>query len=210
MRHSLALSLTILAAVTLPAAESLTPPKAWLGSATVPQAGNPSADGNWRLDRVYGEVETTASWTPMVWGGKSWVAPDHSFGGQPAATGVSRSVELGIRGPWAGGGDADGDKSAALVFIAPAAGTYVVENQVTCNRWQGDGIVYLRLMRREKAKAFAVTEIDTTPLEPKGDTKLDPQKVVLAAGDELGFVAQVAAFHSGASVTVTPIITAQP
>ncbi len=193
-------SLSLSDATAPPANQGYRLPAAWEGREKGNAAGNPAAaDGQpiWRLDRLYpGDANLTSNYSPMVWNGTVWTAPDHSQGGHPSARVEDGKVNLAALGSW-GGNEFNFPKIPALAFIAPNAGRYKVAGSARSKPWEGNAkSIPLSLRKRDTQRAAEITWFslprDGSPVELKAE-------VDLAAGDELLFVPMMQGLDNNAS-----------
>lgn len=196
-------------AVALAAAPSTgyTLPEDFEGLAMDSQDGNPAVvDGKpmWRLDQIWpDDPMNPTNYIPMLWNGKNWYAKENTHGGQPGADVGEQRVTLGIRAGWQG---EPGNKLAALVLMAPAAGTYTVAAKINADLWAGDKATPfdLRIVKIDK-KAGTVSKVKKAELISGTPRELADIAVVLAEGDELAFVPTFPNMHMAASVTLTDV-----
>lgn len=163
--------------------------------------GNPvHIDGRprWRLDRIWPEnAMAWAGYEAMIWRDGRWVTDTGTFGGQPAAQMAGSSIlRTDVRGPWSG---QEGRKSCALIFIAPAKGTYAVAGTVAIERWAGDGEPTFTIARRLTAER-KMRAVRLVPVAVGADTDI-VATAELAAGDELALIGEMPAWHSAAAFT---------
>ena len=174
-------------------------PATWEGAEKGSASGNPiSANGQpiWRLARLYPQdAAMTANYSPMVWGGTSWIAPDHSQGGHPSAKIESGTVSFGALGPWGGEGN-NYPKVPALGFIAPKSGIYKVNGSAKSKPWDGKRTIPLSLRKNDTQRA---AELKTIPLPSDGKPVPFELEVELTAGHELLFVPMMHGLDNNAS-----------
>jgi hypothetical protein len=75
------------------------------------------------------------------------------MGGQPSVKIAGGVPDFSSRGGWGGGGSEPGNKRAALLFVAPATGTYKVSGSVRSFVWEGDKAAgaNLSILKHDKA-----------------------------------------------------------
>lgn len=175
-------------------------PQAWSGTATGSTTGNPLLANNeplWRLDQVWPDDPTKPqNYRALPWNRQSWKAKEHEHGGQPSANVDEGTMSLAVRGPWGG---SPGEKLAALVFVAPKAGRYMVSGQVSASLWEGSGSVTLRVYQKDSQ---AVSELKTVALPDKKPVDLAGLSVTLQAGQELVFVPKIGRHHTAGTFTL--------
>ncbi len=175
-------------------------PAAWEGKAKGSADGNPIAVGGqpiWRLDQLYPEdAIMTSNYSPMVWSGTAWTAPDHSQGGHPSAKVEDGSVNFGALGPW-GGNEFNYPKIPALAFIAPKSGIYKVTGTAKSKPWEGLAKTFPLSLRKKDTQRAA--EVKTIQLPRDGTPVPFEAEVELTAGHELLFVPMMHGLHNNAS-----------
>jgi len=188
------------------------PPESWIGQ----KASNPggpdghvtkgAAGGTWRAMQVWpGRPLIPASYIPLVWGGKSWVATEHSHGGQPSLACKDGEITLACRNPWPG---QPGEKLAALVFEAPSAGRYVVSASLEAFAWDDGLPAWLRVIRLpargddKKESGIDLKWIELVGLKNRARETIDNLTVNLESGDRLVFVPKLPRGFRGVSVTL--------
>jgi len=175
-------------------------PAAWEGATKGSANGNPIAAGGqpiWRLDRLYPEdAIMTANYSPLVWGGTVWIAPDHSQGGHPSAKVENGTVSFGALGPW-GGNEFNFPKIPALAFIAPESGIYKVTGTAKSKPWDGGAkTIPLSLRKKDTQRA---AEVKTIQLPRDGTAVPFEAEVELTTGHELLFVPMMHGLDNNAS-----------
>jgi hypothetical protein len=190
-----------------------TPPGAWRGTAEGKSDGNPFVvDGSprWRVDQFWGaDWSVPESYAPLVWkdgiGGLAWRPGDagREFGGQPRVVVNGPHVMLSARTEWEGH---DGEKIPALVFIAPADGTYAAQALAIARFFEGAGPVELMLLKHEKAarqiKRLWVAQLQNGDTEP---TTIAEVRAELKAGDEILFVPRFPHLTNACDIEMTQV-----
>ena len=191
--------------VAAPAGTAFQLPAAWEGTKKGDAAGNPAAAANgqpiWRLYRLFPkDAIMTANYTPLIWGGTNWIAPDHSQGGHPSAIIGNGQISMGALGPW-GGNEFNYPKIPVLAFIAPADGSYKITGSAKSKPWEGGAkSIPLSLRKMDTQRA---AEIKTIPL-PRDGTPLPFEATVeLSAGHELLFVPMMQDGQDNNASTIT-------
>ena len=189
--------------LTLGAAGAPTPgyrlPAAWEGTEKGGATGNPiTAAGKpiWRVDRLWPEdAIMTANYSPMIWEGTRWTAPDHTHGGHPSVEIENGTLRMAAMGPW-NGGELNFAKIPTLAFIAPANGIYLVTGTGSAKPWEGDAKTFLlSLRKKDTQRASEVTSIE---LPRDGTPQPFSMEVELNAGHELLFVPMMQGLHHNA------------
>lgn len=170
-------------------------PPAWDGLRTGASDGSVAmADGRpvWRLEQVWPpDPSKTANYRPMVWNGTTWRVAEGDFGGQPAITRKDDTLNIATRAPH---GKPPQWRTAALVFVPPAPGTYVLHGRVEARLWEnGKAKTTLLMMKRDGTQAV---EIDKLVVPPQG-TPLDGRIVTLGAGEELVLLPRIDGMYAG-------------
>ncbi len=164
--------------------------------------GNPLEVGGkplWRFDQIWPEDPLLRSnYKPMVWRGNSWDGLI-DFGGQPGGKVEGGKVTMGVRGSWGGDGAQAGSKNAALVFIAPVKGVYVVTGTVRSGVWQGDKGASLLSILIGDPKSGKVTKFRSISTPSDTDVALEDIKVELDAGQELVLAPSVTQMYTAAN-----------
>ncbi len=182
-------------------------PTVWEGTRTGAAEGNPIAAGDtpvWRLDQLWpsDQVIIAANYKPLVWSGTEWIAETHGQGGQPAMRVADGAVSIAARGAWSG---VDGQlpRTAALVFIAPSAGTYRVRGSAHCKPWEGDAKSFpLVVLKKDTQRAAEVKRIDL----PRDDTPVAfDVEVDLTDGHELLLLPLMPHWHNAATVRIDAV-----
>jgi hypothetical protein len=163
-------------------------PAAWEGAEKGRATGNPiAAQGQaiWRLDRLYPEdAIMAANYSPMVWQGTRWAAPDRTHAGHPSATVESGRITLAAMGPW--NGELNFPKIPVLVFIAPQNGTYKITGTAQAKPWEGGAKTFPLSLRKKDTQRAA--EVASFALPRDGSPVPFTAEVELTAGHELLFV----------------------
>lgn len=163
------------------------PPAGWFGTAVGTSNGNPLlVDGaaRWQVDQIWPDDPLdAANYRPLVWNGTTWVATANGHGGQPALETANDHYRLVGRAPWGGN---QGEKIAALSFIAPADGRYGLSADPRLQNWDGKGkAIRLRILVH---RGDSIEEIHRIDLEDRERAELRVPAVKLAAGDRLVLV----------------------
>lgn len=124
----------------------------------------------------------TGNYTPMVWGGTAWAAPDHSQGGHPSARVEDGRVSFGALGPW-GGNEFNYPKIPVLAFIAPKTGLYKITGTASSKPWDGSAKISPLSLRKKDTQRAA--EITTIQLPRDGTPVPFTAEIDLTAGHEL-------------------------
>lgn len=182
------------------ASAGFTLPAAWEGRAKGSPDGNPiSANGKpiWRLDRLFpADPILPANYSPLVWGGTEWIAPDHSQGGHPSARVEDGKVSFGALGPWVTN-EFNFPKIPVLVFIAPSSGVYKISGTAKSKPWEGTAkTIPLSLRKRDTQRA---AELKAFQLPRDGSPVTIEAEVELTAGHELLFVPMMHGLDNNAS-----------
>jgi hypothetical protein len=171
---------------TVPANAGYKLPAAWEGMRKGSANGNPiSANGQpvWRLDRLFPENPImAANYSPMIWQGTKWAAPDHTHAGHPSVEVENGNLRMAGMGPW-NGGDLNFAKIPVLVFIAPASGTYKVTGTASAKPWEGGAKTFPLSFRKRDTQRAA--EVSAVQLPRDGTTVPFSVEVELTAGHEL-------------------------
>ncbi|MFW6164394.1 MAG: hypothetical protein ACODAJ_16615, partial [Planctomycetota bacterium] len=161
-------------------------PEQWVGAKVGAADGNPFiADGQalWRADQIWpDDPMKPTNYRPLPWNGTQWAAAEHAHGGQPKAKPGARTIDLSVRTAWPG---QPGNKLAALVFIAPQAGTYTVRGTLKPRVWDAGAPIAMDVVKKTDAE---VTRLARVALKSKTETELTGVEAELAAGDELVLV----------------------
>lgn len=143
----------------------------------------------WRFDKVFppdsGKVENFHTMKAYHTTQSKWFATENSQGGNPAAS-VQNGVRITAITQWKSG---DQVKPSALVFIAPAKGTYTLKSIVNARRWTGKAKEYLELVKINRAKNTAEL-IFKCELEDSKDYSLS-QEFGLEVNEELAIVFKI-------------------
>ena len=187
-------------------------PATWEGAQKGSVAGNPiAANGQpvWRVDRLFPEDPImTANYSPLVWGGTAWIAPDHSQGGHPSARVEDGKVNLGALGPW-GGNEFNFSKTPALVFIASKSGIYKISGAASSKPWEGSAPSFPLSLRKKDTQRAA--EIMTISLPRDGSLVPIAAEVELNAGHELLFVPMMRGLDNNATnVSIENLVITGP
>ncbi len=183
-------------------------PAAWEGTEKGSASGNPivsSGQPVWRIDRLYpADAIMTNHYSPMVWEGTSWIAPDHSQGGHPSAKVGDGNVRFGAMGPW-GGDEFNYPKIPALAFIAPESGLFKVTGTAKSKPWEGTAKTIPLTLRKNDTQRAA--EVKTIALPRDGTPVPFEVEVELTAGHELLFVPMMHGLNNNAStITIEDLI----
>ncbi len=98
-----------------------------------------------------------------------------------------------------------GGKFAALVFLAPAKGHYVVMGNVRAGVWQGDGSVVSLSVLTYDPVTKKITRLNSVATPKDTDVKLSDLAVDLDAGQELILAPLVGAMYTAANVELTSL-----
>ena len=174
-------------------------PSLWEGTQKGSAGGNPvSANGQpiWRLDRLYpADAIMAANYSPMIWGGTSWTAPDHSQGGAPSATVADGKVSFGAMGPWAG--EFNFPKIPVLTFIAPKSGIYKITGTASAKPWEGSAKTFPLSLRKKDTQRAG--EVAAFQLPRDGTAVTISAEVELNSGHELLFVPMMQGLYNEAT-----------
>ena len=173
-------------------------PATWDGA-----VGNPAAAGDlplWRLEQVWPpDPARTGNYRPLVWQAGWWTAPADGFGGQPKVERNDAGLRMELR---AAHGEPAAERIAALVFVAPEAGTYALSGAASLRFWDGGGDARLEILQRT---ALGAGEIAEVPLSPKSPAALPELDIPLAAGGELVLLPRFSGRYTGGDVTLTDL-----
>ena len=156
---------------------------------------------------VGGDFRDAAAYVPMAldaakgeWGA---AAGNPSQGGQPAALFQDGKIILVGRGPWTGSA---GDKLSALLFRAPAAGTYSARGTVSINLWEGGSLPVLSVCVLD-AKTQGGARMGAVEFGAKNETRefVISDIVVKNAGDEVVIVPTFDTWHVAATFTISDL-----
>jgi hypothetical protein len=180
-------------------------PAAWEGITKGKADGNPAtANGKpvWALYRLWpADHKMAANWTPMVWQGTRWAAPDHTHAGHPSATIEGGTLNLAAMGPWAG--DLEFQKIPGLAFIAPVDGSYRITATASCKLWEGGAkSLRLALFKEDTQRAAEIAALD---LPRDGETRQLDQTVALSAGHELILAPVMSDYHNAANFRIADL-----
>lgn len=191
-------SITLGGAVT--ATQGYRLPAAWDGQQKGSASGNPvSAAGKaiWRLDRLYPDDAIMASnYSPMVWQGTRWAAPDHTHAGHPSAEVENGKLSFAGMGPW-NGGDLNFAKVPVLVFIAPDSGTYKVTGSAMAKPWEGGAKSFPLSFRKNDSQRAA--ELSSIQLPRDGTAVPFSLDVEMTVGHELLFLPLMQGIYNNAA-----------
>ena len=195
-----------------PANQGYRLPAAWDGREKSSAAGNPiAANGRpvWRLDRLFPEdAIMTANYSPMIWDGTRWAAPDHTHAGHPSATVENGSIGFAAMGPW-NGGDLNFAKIPVLAFIAPQNGTYKVTGTASAKPWEGGAKTFPLSLRKKDTQRAA--EIKIIQLPRDGTPVPFTAEVELTADHELLFVPMMQGiYNNAANVMIEGLVITAP
>lgn len=190
-------------AVSKPAGKTYKAPEFFDGEENGKPSGNPLEVGGkptWRMDQIWPDDPLKReNYKPMNWANDAWRGA-YEFGGQPSAKVEAGKIMLGIRGGWGGEGSMPGNKMAALVFIAPAKGTYTVSGIARAGVWQGDKAAASLSLMKGDSKAGKVTRIRSLATPSDTDVTLENIEVELDAGQELIFAPIVTQMYTAANL----------
>ncbi len=195
-------------ASTTDGALSFTLPATWEGTAKGKADGNPvAANGKsvWALYRLWpADAKMAANWTPMVWEGTRWNAPDHTQGGHASATVEGGGVKFGVMGPW-GGNEFNYPKTGALAFIAPADGTWRITAKASVKPWDGGAKEFpLAALKKDTQRA---AEVQSCKLPRDGTAVTLDFTVALSAGHELLLAPMTEHLHNNAGTVTIESVT---
>jgi hypothetical protein len=197
-------------ASTAGGALSFTLPAAWEGTAKGKADGNPiAANGKpvWALYRLWpADAKLASNWTPMVWEGTRWSAPDHTQGGHPSATLENGGVSFGIMGPW-GGDEFNYPKMGALAFIAPETGKWRVKGRASVKPWDGGAKEFTLAALKKDTQRTA--EVHSVKLPRDGTPVALDFIAELSAGHELLLTTQMEHLHNNAATLRLENLTLQ-
>jgi hypothetical protein len=166
-------------------------------------SGNPLETGGkplWRFDQIWPDDPLKReNYKPMNWAGNNWRGA-YEFGGQPEAKVEAGKIQLGVRGGWGGDGSMPGNKMVALVFIAPAKGTYTVMGTARAGVWQGDKAAASLSVLKADTKANKITRVRSIATPSDTDVALEEIEVEMEAGQELLFVPMVTQMYTAANL----------
>ena len=187
---------------------SFTLPTTWEGTAKGKADGNPVAAKDkpvWALYRLWpADPKMAANWTPMVWEGTRWTAPDHTQGGHASATVEGGGVKLGVMGPW-GGNEFNYPKTGALAFIAPADGTWRITAKASVKPWDGGAQEFpLAALKKDTQRA---AEVRSFKLPRDGTAVALDFTVALNAGHELLLAPMTEHLHNNAGTVTIESVT---
>lgn len=178
-------------------------PLSWDGARKGTANGNPILSGGkpiWRIDQIWPEAPIfTANYVPMVWAGTEWIAEKNGAGGQPQAHIEAGKFLIGARGSWSG---QEGQRVAALIFIAPKSGVYKISGVAFSDPWAGESpALSLNLYKKDTQRAAPLKQF---PLPRKTSVPFEAS-VELSAGHELVLVPRIDAWHNAATITLSRI-----
>jgi hypothetical protein len=160
-------------------------PATWEGSTVGSPDGSSVSDKGrpvWKLEQLWpADYRKPGNYRPMTWTGTDWNVKQGGFGGQPSAQLKDGVLSLATRAAH-GPENARFPRTAALVFVAPQAGSFALHGGLRCRMWDGSNATSLLLLKRsresiEKLAALTVPHDSEKPLDGLGAT--------LAAGEEL-------------------------
>ena len=180
-------------------------PASWEGVKKGSAEGNPiAANGQpiWRIDQLWPDNPILAdAYRPMPWSGTEWKAAEHEHGGQPAARVENGSLRAAVRGPWTGN---PGQKTCALIFIAPQAGLYVASGVAKSEPWEGGAKTFkLGIFKKDTQRA---APLQTLELPRDGSPVPFEVKVELTAGHELVFLPLMPDWHNATTTRVNDLV----
>ena len=175
-------------------------PLSWEGTQKATANGNPIlADGKpvWRIDQVWPDAPIfTANYVAMVWAGTEWVAEKNGAGGQPQAHIEAGKFIEGARASWTG---QEGQRRAALIFIAPKSGIYKITGIAHSDPWAGEAeAIALCLYKKDTQRAALLKEF---ALPRKKDVPVEAT-IELSAGHELALLPRIDSWHNAATITL--------
>jgi hypothetical protein len=139
------------------------------------------------------------NYKPMLWEGDTWRGA-YEFGGQPGLKVEAGRVTLGVRGGWGGDGTMPGNKMAALIFTAPARGTYSVTGTARAGVWQGDKAAATLSVLKSDVATGKVTRVRSIPTPGDADVALEGVPVELEAGQEIILAPLVTQMYTAANI----------
>jgi hypothetical protein len=176
-------------------------PAAWDGVKKGSTDGNPILTGGrpvWRLDQLWPDNPIMAdAYIPLAWSGTEWKATEHEQGGQPAARVENGSLRASVRGPWTGNA---GQKTCALLFVAPQAGIYVATGTAKSMPWEGGAKTFkLGVFKKDTQRA---APLQTIELPRDGSPVPFKVRVELTAGHELVFLPLMPDWHNATAISI--------
>ena len=176
-------------------------PASWEDAQKGSAQNNPIKVGEqaiWRLDQLWPDKPIfTENYAPMIWSGTEWKATQHEQGGQPAVKVENGNVNFSVRGSWTGN---EGQKTAALVFIAPQSGIYKISGIAKSQPWEGGAEKFrLALLKKDTQRAA-----ELKVLELPRDGTLVPFEITveLTAGHELVFLPLMPDWHNATNTSI--------
>lgn len=193
-------------------------PSSWEGKKDGATEGNPALPGGssgikapvWRADRIWpGDPQTGKNWEPMPWATKPfgfWHPAKNQHGYRPAIRLLDpKNLVLSVASAWPGGGDGDGSKIPALVFIAPGAARYAFQGEAEVKRDDGSGVLTFTIWKREPGANLRVTQ--QRQLEAKGaKAAIQHPPVALGKGDELALVPTTDLMNTAFTITLKNLV----
>ncbi|MDP9173830.1 MAG: hypothetical protein M3O30_08190 [Planctomycetota bacterium] len=174
-------------------------PTEWKGAQEGTQDGNPFVqDGRplWRVDHVWpDDWQDPDNFKPLIWARGRWALPRKSEGehhDRPDVRIVNKIASLGaFASRWGTPKDQQfTNKAPALVFIAPAAGTFVLNFQAESHLWTGDGPVRILILKHDQA-AREMKMLANEEIKPAEIVKFAEMAVRLNETDELLLLPQI-------------------
>ncbi len=179
-------------------------PQVWEGTEKGRPTGNPllmEKKPVWRLDQLKPKADRIfpASYEPLVWTGSNWSVREGGQGGQPGVEVADGIFKLGMRGPWNGPG-IEHEKTAALVFVAPARGTYKIDASVSAKKWEGGAETFpFVVLKKDSQRAAELKKLELPSDGKPVNLSID---VELSADHEVVFLPSCPQYNSGASCEI--------
>ena len=178
-------------------------PLSWEGTQKGSANGNPIlAEGKpvWRIDQIWPDDPIfTANYVPMIWAGTEWVAEKNGAGGQPQAHIEAGKFLIAARGSWSG---QEGQRVAALIFIAPKSGVYTISGVAYSDPWAGEApALSLNLYKKDAQRAAPLKQF---PLPRKTQVPFEAS-VELSVGHELVLTPRIDAWHNASTITLSNV-----
>jgi hypothetical protein len=176
-------------------------PASWQGTTKGSADGNPVlANGKpvWRIDQLWPDNPILSdSYTPMPWSGTAWKATRHEQGGRPEARVEDGAFSAGVCGPWVNN---EGQKTCALMFIAPRSSIYIATGIAINKPWQGEAkVCKLGFYKKDTQRA---APIQTLELPRDGSPVPFKIKAQMQFGHELVFLPLVPDWHNATTVRI--------
>jgi len=158
------------------------------------------ADGSpiWRLDQLWPDNPVMAeNYIPLPWNGTDFKAARHNHGGQPHARVENGAFIAGIRAPWSGN---PGQKTCALVFIAPKTGVYLANGIARIKPWEGGAKKFkLGIYKKDTQRAVPIQMLEL----PRDNSPVPFEiRVELTTGHELVFLPLLSDWHNAGTVKI--------